>query len=306
MKTAWLYAGQGTQTPGMGSDFYAEYPETRAVFDSRAAGFDLRALCFDTPAETLAQTRYTQPCMAAFAAAVTLVLRGMGYAPDLLAGLSLGEYSALHAAGVFDAETLLSLLAFRGAAMEASSAGVASRMSAVLGLSETLTREAVAEVSHLGVVACTNFNCPGQIVIGGEATAVQAAEARCLELGAKRCLPLNTSGPFHTPLMEPASARLRERLAATELRPQAIPVLFNVTGRPAPDGDIRALLCEQVKSPVQFERTIRELVSRGVDTIIEIGPGRALAGFVRKTAPELRAVSIETTADLKKLEDVCR
>jgi [acyl-carrier-protein] S-malonyltransferase len=302
VKTAWLYAGQGSQTPGMGRDFYDEFPEVRGIFDSGAAGFDVRRTCFDAPAEVLSQTRYTQPCMAAFAAAVTLLLRSRGLAPDCLAGLSLGEYAALHAAGVFDADTLLELLAFRGLAMEESSAGLDTRMSAVLGLAEPLVRRAVAESAGEGVVSCTNFNCPGQIVIGGETRAVAAAEARCLALGAKRCLPVNTSGPFHTPLMESASARLREKLGRTVLAPQRVPVIFNVTAKPAPDGEVRNLLCEQVKSPVLFEQTIRALSARGADTIIEIGPGRALSGFVKKTAPEIRTVTIEKTEDLRKLE----
>jgi [acyl-carrier-protein] S-malonyltransferase len=288
----------------MGRDFYDEFPEVRGIFDSGAAGFDVRGTCFDAPAEVLSQTRYTQPCMAAFAAAVTLILRNRGLAPDCLAGLSLGEYSALHAAGVFDADTLLDLLAFRGIAMEESSAGLDTRMSAVLGLSETLVRQAVAESAGEGIVSCTNFNCPGQIVIGGETRAVAAAETRCLALGAKRCLPVNTSGPFHTALMRPASMRLRGKLDETTLAPQKIPVIFNVTARAALDINVRELLCRQVKSPVMFEQTIRELASRGVDTVIEIGPGRALSGFVKKTAPEIRTVAIEKTGDLKKLEEL--
>ncbi|MDR0838589.1 MAG: ACP S-malonyltransferase [Oscillospiraceae bacterium] len=304
MSTAWIYAGQGSQTPGMGRDFYDEFPEVRDIFDSAAAGFDLRALCFDADAETLARTRYTQPCMAAFAAAVTRILRGRGFAPDLAAGLSLGEYSALHASGVFGVDTLLSLLAFRGLAMEESAAGVQSRMSAVLGLSEELVRQAVAESSHTGVVACTNINCPGQIVIGGELAAVLAAEERCSALGARRCMPLNTSGPFHTPLMEGASSRLREKFAETEFSPQQIPVLFNATGDTAPDGEVKNLLCAQVKSTVLFEKTLRKMVSLGADAFVEIGPGSALSGFVRKTAPELRVVSVNAVGDLKKVEEL--
>jgi [acyl-carrier-protein] S-malonyltransferase len=288
----------------MGRDFYDVFPEVRDIFDSKAAGFDLRELCFDATAEELARTRCTQPCMAAFAAAVTRVLRGLGYAPDYAAGLSLGEYSALHAAGVFGVETLLELLAFRGIAMEESAAGVESRMSAVLSLSEELVRQAVAESAHIGVVACTNINCPGQIVIGGELAAVLAAEERCAALGARRCLPLNTSGPFHTPLMENASARLREKFAATEFLPQQIPVIFNATGEPAADGEIKHLLCEQVKSTVLFEKTLLKLAALGADTVIEIGPGNALAGFVRKTVPDLRVVSVNNVGDLKKVVEL--
>jgi [acyl-carrier-protein] S-malonyltransferase len=295
----------------MGRDIYEAYPETRDIFDSAAAGFDLRAMCFDSDAQTLAKTRYTQPCMAAFAATVTRILKGFGLRPDYTAGLSLGEYSALHAAGVWDAETLLGVLAFRGLAMERSAAGVDSRMTAVLGLDAEKVGRAVADASSsgLGVVAVTNVNCPGQIVIGGETAAVIAAEKECLALGAKRCLPLNTSGPFHTPLMENASVELREKLASTALLPPEIPVIFNVTGETAAaavdeetifDDEIRGLLCLGVKSPVLFEKTVRTLDALGVDTAIEIGPGRALSGFVRRTAPNMRVLSIESAEDLEK------
>jgi [acyl-carrier-protein] S-malonyltransferase len=294
----------------MGRDIYEAFPETRDIFDSAAAGFDLRAMCFEADAPTLAQTRYTQPCMAAFAAAVTRILKGFGLRPDYTAGLSLGEYSALHAAGVWDAETLLGVLAFRGLAMERSAAGVDSRMTAVLGLDAEKVGRAVADAASagLGVVSVTNINCPGQIVIGGETAAVIAAEKECLALGAKRCLPLNTSGPFHTPLMENASVELRERLSAVALLPPEVPVIFNATGEAAAavdeetafDDEIRGLLCLGVKSPVLFEKTINTLGALGVDTAIEIGPGRALSGFVRRTAPHMRVFSIESAGDLEK------
>ncbi|GHV36984.1 malonyl CoA-acyl carrier protein transacylase [Clostridia bacterium] len=294
MSTAWVFAGQGSQTAGMGRDLYDAYPETRDIFDSEAAGFDLRELCFNADAETLSRTRYTQPCMAAFAAAAVRVLRGRGFAPDYTAGLSLGEYSALHAAGVLEFDVLLELLAFRGIAMEEASSAP-SKMSAVLGLTEQLVRRAV------GDAFITNINCPGQIVIGGELSAVTAAEARCMELGARRCIPLNTSGPFHTPLMESASVALRGKLAQTTLAPQKVPVLFNVTGGEAADGDVKELLCEQVKSTVLFEKTIRRMAELGVDRAIEIGPGSALAGFIRKTAPGIAVTSINGVKDLEAL-----
>jgi [acyl-carrier-protein] S-malonyltransferase len=291
----------------MGRDIYEAYPETRDIFDSAAAGFDLRATCFEADAPTLALTRYTQPCMAAFAAAVTRILKGFGLRPDYTAGLSLGEYSALHAAGAWDVETLLGVLAFRGLAMERSAAGVDSRMTAVLGLDAEKVERAVADAASagLGAVAVTNVNCPGQIVIGGETATVIVAEKKCLALGAKRCLPLNTSGPFHTPLMENASRELRERLADTVLLPPEVPVIFNATGEAAAGGaafddEIRGLLCLGVKSPVLFEKTINTLGALGVDTAIEIGPGRALSGFVRRTAPDMRVFSIESAEDLEK------
>jgi [acyl-carrier-protein] S-malonyltransferase len=204
---------------------------------------------------------------------------------------------------VFGHETLLGLLAFRGLAMERSAAGIPSRMTAVLGLDEDAVSTAVAESSALGVVAITNLNCPGQTVVGGEERAVLAAEKACLALGARRCLPLDTTGPFHTPLMENASAALRERLASTELAPQRVPVVFNATGETAPDSEIRHLLCLGVRSPVLFEKTIGTMTALGVEAAIEIGPGRAISGFLRRSAPHMRVVSIESAEDFKKAAD---
>jgi [acyl-carrier-protein] S-malonyltransferase len=305
MKTAWLFAGQGSQTVGMGRDFYERFPEVRHIFESETAGFDIRDVCFNGPIEKLSRTRYTQPCMAAFAAALIQILKGCGLSPDFTAGLSLGEYSALHASGVFDAEELLQLLAFRGVAMEESATGVDAKMTAVLGLSEELTRRAVAEAATDGVVVCANFNCPGQIVIGGERSAVEQAEKNCQKLGARRCMPLQTSGPFHTPFMADAADKLRNKLSNTHLEPQQARVVFNAIGDTAPDTDIPKLLEEQVKSPVLFEKSIRKLSAEGVTHVIEIGPGHTLVGFVRKTEPSIKCVSIEELSDLEKLEGFC-
>jgi [acyl-carrier-protein] S-malonyltransferase len=197
----------------------------RSSFDNENAGFDLRSLCFETPLETLSKTRYTQPCMAALATAVTKLLYEEGIYPTCAAGLSLGEYSALYASGVFDEDTLISLLAFRGKVMEETTANIKSKMCAVFHLSEDLIQEAIDEINalKLGVVACANFNCPGQIVIGGEERAVDAAAEKCKSMGAARCLPVNVSGPFHTPLMEEASKLLGERLHRTEFHDMHFP-----------------------------------------------------------------------------------
>jgi [acyl-carrier-protein] S-malonyltransferase len=290
----------------MGKDIYDAFPETRAIFESPAAGFDLKEMCYEAPAEKLGDTRYTQAAMAAFAAAVTLVLKGAGLSCDFACGLSLGEYSALHAADVFDAEALLDLLAFRGRIMaEASTAP--SDMRAVLGLDDATVEAVVAaeaakaEAAGLGVVACANFNCPGQVVIGGDAAAVALAEAALKGAGARRVLPLATSGPFHTPLMQPASPKLAEKLAATPFAPQSFPVIFNVLGGPAADDEIKDLLARQICNPVRFADGLRYLESQGVEQIIEIGPGHVLAGLVKKTCSGIPVVSIETAETLKEV-----
>lgn len=300
-KLAFLYAGQGSQHAGMGRDLYEAYPAFRAAFDAAEPGFDLRRVCFEDPDGVLDQTQYTQPCMAAFAAGVTAVLYEKGVRPDFAAGLSLGEYSALHAAGVFDAKTVVELTAFRGRAMAAAAAGIDCGMTAVLGLGRETLQACCDKAAAQGVVQICNYNCPGQLVIGGEKAAVDAAAAAAKEAGARRCMPLKVSGPFHTALMHPAGNALAAYFDAVEFRPMQFPVLFNCLGREkAADDSVPELLVHQVQSSVYMEDTLRRLGELGVDTIVEVGPGRALSGFVKKTLG-MQAVCwpVETAAELE-------
>lgn len=300
MKIAFLYAGQGSQHVGMGRDLYEAYPAFRQVLDNAPVDFDLKKLSFEGPEEQLGDTRYTQPCMVAFAAGVTALLREAGITPDYTAGLSLGEYSALHCAGVFDAQTAISLVAFRGQAMAQAVQGRACGMAAVLGLDRETLKKACEEVSELGVVECTNFNCPGQIVISGDEAAVDKAGELAKAAGAKRVLPLKVSGPFHTSLMAPAGDALRERFQTVDFHEMEVPVLFNCLGDLKGENDtIPNLLERQVQSSVYLEDTIRRLKELGVDTVVEIGPGRALSGFVRKTAKEIKCYPVETAQELE-------
>lgn len=300
MKIAFLYAGQGSQHVGMGRDLYEAYPAFRQVLDSAPVDFDLKKLSFEGPEEQLGDTRYTQPCMVAFAAGVTALLREAGITPDYTAGLSLGEYSALHCAGVFDAQTAISLVAFRGQAMAQAVKGRACGMAAVLGLDRETLKKACEEASELGVVECTNFNCPGQIVISGDEAAVDKAGELAKAAGAKRVLPLKVSGPFHTSLMAHAGDALRERFQTVEFHEMEVPVLFNCLGDLKGENDtIPNLLERQVQSSVYLEDTIRRLKELGVDTVVEIGPGRALSGFVRKTAKEIKCYPVETAQELE-------
>ena len=300
MKIAFLYAGQGSQHVGMGQDLYEAYPAFRQVLDNAPVDFDLKKLSFEGPEEQLGDTRYTQPCMVAFAAGVTALLREAGITPDYTAGLSLGEYSALHCAGVFDAQTAISLVAFRGQAMAQAVQGRACGMAAVLGLDRETLKKACEEASELGVVECTNFNCPGQIVISGDEAAVDRAGELAKAAGAKRVLPLKVSGPFHTSLMAPAGDALRERFQTVDFHEMEVPVLFNCLGDLKGENDtIPNLLERQVQSSVYLEDTIRRLKELGVDTVVEIGPGRALSGFVRKTAKEIKCYPVETAQELE-------
>ena len=302
MKTAFLYAGQGSQHPGMGADLYEAYPEFRAVLDSAEVGFDLKTVSFTDPDGVLNQTEYTQPCMVAFAAGMTAILAEKGITPDYAAGLSLGEYSALQCAGVFTAAQAVSLAAFRGRAMASAAAGRPCGMTAVLGLDREKLQQACQKDSDAGVVEIANYNCPGQLVIGGEQAAVDKAAGLAKELGARRCMPLKVSGPFHTSLLSPAGDALREKFKEITFGEMRIPVLFNCLGREMGPGDtIPALLEKQVQSSVYMEDTIRRLAELGVDTIVEIGPGKALSGFVKKTAPAIKTYAVETCADVDAL-----
>lgn len=300
MNIAFIYAGQGSQKVGMGKDFYEEYPTFRETFDNAPVDFDLKSLCFDGPEEQLSQTQYTQPCMVAFAAAVTDILKAEGIEPKMAAGLSLGEYSALYASGVFDKQTVISLASFRGNAMTNAVKGLECGMVAVLGLDREPLLKACEEASSLGVVQICNYNCPGQLVISGEAAAVAKAAELAAAAGAKRCVPLKVSGPFHTSLMTPAGDALRERFADVSFGEMQIPVVFNAIGRKKnADETIPQLLEKQVQSSVYFEDSIRYMTEQGIDTFIEIGPGKTLSGFVKKTVKGVKIYNIDDAAGLK-------
>lgn len=306
MKLAFLFAGQGSQHPGMGRDLYESNEAFRNAFDSAELDFDLKSVCFDDPDGVLNLTAYTQPCMVAFAAGMTAALYEAGIRPDCSAGLSLGEYSALHAAGVWDAKTAVELTAFRGRAMTKASEGIESAMTAVIAFPEEELKKCCNEASSLGVVQICNYNCPGQLVIGGERAAVERAAALAKEAGAKRCLPLKVSGPFHTKLMSTAGDALEERFREVEFGKMNHPVLFNCLGDTMGDGDtIPSLLVRQVQSSVYMEKTLLRMKELGVDTFVEIGPGRALSGFVKKTlGSDVRCIPIETAAELEEAKTI--
>ncbi len=301
MKLAILYAGQGSQHPGMGKDLYEAYPAFRAAFDAAELDFDLKRTCFEDPDGVLNQTEYTQPCMVAFAAGVTAVLRENGVQADDLAGLSLGEYSALEAAGVFTAKQAVELAAYRGKAMADAAKGIDCGMTAVLNLERDALAKCCAEAADLGVVQICNYNCPGQLVIGGEKAAVDKAAELAKAAGARRCLPLKVSGPFHTTLMAPAGAALAKRFASEAFGAMQTPVLFNCLGREKTDAEsIPALLEKQVQSSVYMEDTLRRLGELGVTDILEVGPGKALSGFVKKTlGADVHCTAVETAEELE-------
>lgn len=303
MNLGFLYAGQGSQHPGMGADLYERFPTFRAVLDSAAeqVDFDLKEVSFTDAKGVLNQTRYTQPCMVAFAAGVTAVLKENGVKADDLAGLSLGEYSALEAAGVFTAKQAVELAAFRGKAMADAAKGIECGMTAVMNLDRDALAKCCEEASALGCVQICNYNCPGQLVIGGEKAAVEKAAELAKAAGARRCIPLKVSGPFHTKLMHPAGDALAKRFASEHFGEMETPVLFNCLGREKADSDsIPALLEKQVQSSVYMEDTLRRLGELGVTDILEVGPGKALSGFVKKTlGADVHCTAVETAEELE-------
>lgn len=307
MKTAILFAGQGSQHTGMGKDLYERFPAFREVFDNANLSFDLKKMCFENPDDLLLQTQYTQPCLVAFATGVSRVLKDSGILCDYTAGLSLGEYSALAHAGVLSAEAAIELTAFRGEAMADAARGISSGMTAILNLDEKDIQDCCNQASSDGIVSICNYNCPGQIVIGGEKKAVDQASALATEKGARRCIPLSVSGPFHTSLMHPAGEALKERFRTESFAEAQIPVLFNCLGDLNTEGiPISDLLVRQVQSPVRMEQTIRKLFALGVTVFIEVGPGRAISGFVKKTAKALgqenyRLEALETVEEITSL-----
>jgi [acyl-carrier-protein] S-malonyltransferase len=295
----------------MGHDFYETYPLFAETIDRAAqtvkaeTDFDLKALSFDGPIEQLSRTRYTQPCMVAFAVGVTKLLKEKGIAPEYVCGLSLGEYSALYAAGVFDEETVTKLVAYRGRVMEEAVKDREVKMSAVLmterSAIESCCKEVTERLAGQGLlVQVANYNCPGQIVISGDADAVDAASELLKEKGTKRIVPLPVSGPFHTALMKPAGDALAARFSEVAFAPEKATVIFNTTGLPRREGEsIAALLEKQVQSSVYLEDSIRYMAEKGVDTIVEIGPGNTISKFVKKTAPDIKVYSIDSVKDFE-------
>lgn len=293
MKLAFLYAGQGSQHSGMGKDLYEQNAAFRAAFDSASLDFDHKALCFEGSEEQLSDTRFTQPCMVAFACGLTAAFAAEGIVPQAAAGLSLGEYSALQAAGVFTAKQAIELAAFRGNAMAAATNRPCG-MAAVLGMERNALQECCNSAAENGVCEIANYNCPGQLVIAGDAAAVETACELAKSAGARRCVPLKVSGAFHTSMMASAGEELKKRFENEPFGEMRFPVVFNCLGRAKTEQEtIPELLVKQVQSSVYFEDSVRWLEENGFDTVVEIGPGKALSAFVKKTAKSIRIFNAE-------------
>lgn len=305
-KTAFVFPGQGAQAVGMGKDAYESSPRAKAIFDEadEALGFKLSEIIFEGPDETLKQTAYTQPALLTVSVAMLELLAESGLKPDYVAGHSLGEYSALVAAGVMSFRDAATTVRARGEFMEQAVPGGQGAMAAVLGAEREALAALCAEVSAGGsAVELANVNCPGQIVVSGSSAGVQAVVDRGKEIGAKRVIPLEVSGPFHSSLMKPAAEKLGEKLASVSLADANVPVIANVTAQEVTQGeDIRRLLVEQVYSPVLWEDSVRYLIDQGVDTFVEIGSGSVLAGLIKKIDRSVRIISINAVSALEALQ----
>lgn len=306
-KTAFLFAGQGAQYLGMAKDLYEQYPIVRETFEtaSQILGYDVRAL-IDSDEAKLNQTRYTQPAVLTTSVAIYRLLVEKGVEPAIVAGLSLGEYSALVASGSLQFEDAVALIAKRGELMEEAAPAGSGKMVAVLNTDVPVIEAICKEASAKGVVTPANYNTPGQIVIGGEVAAVDYAVELLKEAGVKRLIPLNVSGPFHTTLLKPASEKLAVELENVTFADFLVPLVGNTEAQIMAQADIKSLLARQVMEPVRFYDSIDVIKDFGVDQVVEIGPGKVLSGFIKKIDKALPVATVEDIASLEAFLSVER
>lgn len=284
----------------MGADFYENSASARELYDrsGEALGLDIRALCF-TENDKLDLTEYTQAALVTTCLAMTRVVNERGLTPDITAGLSLGEYPAIVAAGGMDELDAVRLVRKRGLLMQNTVPAGVGGMCAVMGMAADKIEEMIAGIEEVTVA---NYNCPGQIVITGKKEAVETAADRLQEAGAKRTVMLNVSGPFHSPLLLPAGEELAGELESIVLRPLRVPYVANVTEEKITDiGETKGLLARQVSSPVRWMQSMEAMIADGVDTFVEIGPGRILAGFMKKIDRSVKVLNISSWEDVEKV-----
>lgn len=295
MKTALLFPGQGAQYLGMGRDFYDEYKSCRLIYDKFP---EIRDLCFGGPEEKLNDTEFAQSAILLTSLAISSVLADRVNI-DYVAGLSLGEYSALTFANSFSLEDAVEIVKARGTIMADALPKGTSSMAAVLGGDDELIKSICNSVNEIGVCEIANYNCPGQTVISGEVDAVNEATRLLKEAGIRRVVPLNVSGAFHCSLLDEASSELGEVLAKYPIREPKIDIVYNALGKSS-DMDIIEILMKQIKSSVYFKQSIEYMIAQGVDTFIEIGPGKTLSAFVKKTNRDVVVHSLNSVDVMKE------
>lgn len=300
-RIAFVFPGQGAQYFGMGKDFYENNSESRAVYDkaSEITGIDMKALCFEEN-DKLNITEYTQIGLLTTELAILRAVTALGIKPEVTAGLSLGEYAALVAAGKLSEDDAMRVVRARGIFMQ-EAVPTGGAMAAVLGLDFEKVEEICANTN--GIVELANYNCPGQIVISGEEAAVSEASEKLKEAGAKRVARLNVSGPFHSSMLKGAGEKLAEPLAEVSFKDSEIPYVANTTAEYVTDTEnIKELLVRQVSSSVRWEQSVRLMLENGIDTFVEIGPGKTLAGFLKRIDRKAVCINIGQMEDLEKLK----
>ncbi len=299
-KIAFMFPGQGAQKAGMGKDFYEQSETARKVIDkaTELLDIDMKALCFEEN-DKLDQTEYTQAALVTVCLAMEHVLRERGLKADVTAGLSLGEYCAIASAGGMSTEDAITTVRKRGILMQNAVPGGKGTMAAVLGMKGEDIEKVVDPIDG---VTIANYNCPGQIVITGWKESVEKASEELKAAGAKRVMPLNVSGPFHSPMLEEAGRELGQVLAGVQLSELEIPYVTNVTAEYVTDiSETKALLATQVASSVRWQQSVENMIADGVDTFVEIGPGRTLAGFMRKISRDVKVYNVGTWEDVDKV-----
>ncbi len=299
-KTAFVFPGQGAQKPGMGKDFYDSFDIAEQIFEdaSNWLSLDMKALCFEEN-EKLDLTEYTQAALVTTSLAMAHVVREKGLTPDVTAGLSLGEYCAIEMAGGMSLKSAVCTVRERGILMEHAVPAGKGSMAAVLGMKAEDIENTISSVDGVEIA---NYNCPGQIVITGKKEGVERAAELLKENGAKRVIPLNVSGPFHSSMLKKAGQELEKILEAQEVSFLKIPYVTNVTGDFVhEEREIKSLLSRQISSPVKWQQSVENMILNGVDTFVEIGPGRTLNGFIRKINRDVSVYSIQTVEDMEKV-----